>query len=193
MPAAPDLSYGEQPRGRRRIAGLAFVLAVAAVVTAALIVSGRSQQGGEPVAGPFGTHYRDLERRRVAAGVPTMAEGDTSIHLHPKLEIVIDDEPVAVPAGIGIGPGRGGRNMAGLHTHGGDGTIHVEGVRGATLGQFFKVWGVPFSSRRIGSFEAARDGALRMTVNGEPSSAFDRLVLDDDQVIRIVAGPKRSS
>jgi hypothetical protein len=67
--------------------------------------------------------------------------------------------------------------MAGLHTHDDTGTIHNEGQADATLGQFFAIWGVPFSRDRLGPYRAGRDGVVQMWVDGRPSTAWESLKL----------------
>ena len=82
--------------------------------------------------------------------------------------------------------------MAGLHTHDASGTIHVEGVSGPRLGQFFAIWGVPLSARQLGPYRAAGDNAVRMWVDGKPSTAFGQLKLADRQRIVVSFGPKNA-
>lgn len=187
--------HHEALRARRlRLAGAAGVAVVlAGSVTAAVIVgsSGSSQKrGGVPVAeGAFGQHYATLVRRREQAGVPTMMQTMSSrIHYHPLLSVLVNGRRVAVPANIGIDPTKDPMDMAGLHTHDTGGTIHVEGADHATLGKFFRIWGVPFSAKQLGPYNSSGRRAVRMWVNGRPSHAFDRLKLADRQRIVITYG-----
>lgn len=78
--------------------------------------------------------------------------------------------------------------MAGLHTHDPSGTIHNEAGTSAKLGQFFAVWGVPFSDQRLGPYDAQGNRRLRMWVDGKPSTAFESLQLKDGQQITITFG-----
>jgi len=93
-----------------------------------------------------------------------------------------------VPANIGIDPTKDGMQMAGLHTHDSGGTIHVEGVAHATLGQLFAIWGVPFSAEQLGPYRTAGAKRVRMWVNGRPSNAFGALKLADGQHIAVSFG-----
>jgi hypothetical protein len=99
---------------------------------------------------------------------------------------------VTVPANIGIDPREDSGQMASLHTHDDSGTIHNEGQAGATLGQFFAVWGIPFSNDRLGPDRADEGRIVQMWVDGEPSQAWGSLALADGQDIRITFGPKRA-
>jgi hypothetical protein len=136
---------------------------------------------------PFAPRYDGLEERRLAAGVPTMGEGGGE-HFHPQLELYVRGERIPVPANIGIDPAQPPEMMAGLHTHDTSGTIHNEAGTGSTLGQFFAIWGVPFSSSRLGPFEASGSERVRMWVDGEPSDEFGDLALADGQRIVLAFG-----
>lgn len=182
-------------RQRVRAAALAGALGLLAVsaVTALLVFVGADGGGGAQAAvkGAFGQHYRGLDERRQTAGIPTMMQTmDSAAHFHPRLWVYVDGRAVPVPANIGIDPARDSMQMAGLHTHASDGTVHAEGVERATLGQFFAIWGVPFSAQRLGPHRATDGKSVRMWVNGEPSKAFGGLALRDKQ--RIVVSYARS-
>ena len=41
----------------------------------------------------------------------------------------------------------------------------------ATLGQFFEVWGVPFSKTQLGPYHARGGKVMRMWVDGKPSKS----------------------
>lgn len=106
-----------------------------------------------------------------------------SYHVHPELAIVVDGERVEVPSDIGVDPAC----MRALHTHDASGKIHVEypTEQPFTLGDFFAVWGEPFSSTRILDKVADDAREVRMTVNGQPSAEFENLVLRDEDLIVI--------
>jgi hypothetical protein len=127
----------------------------------------------------------------VAAGVSTMNSPSSSEHTHPPLAVWANGRRVPVPADIGIDPREDPGQMAGLHTHDDSGTIHNEGQADATLGQFFAVWGVPFTSDRLGPYRADTQRVVQMWVDGKPSRAWGSLKLADGQDIRIAFGPQR--
>lgn len=106
----------------------------------------------------------------------------TTYHIHAHLSVVINDVVQSVPADIGIT----NDCMHPLHTHDIDGIIHVESPveRVFTVGDFFAVWGRVFTKDQI--FDSVADAThnVIMTVNGQPSDAFENLVLkDDDQIV----------
>jgi transposase len=135
---------------------------VAAIVVA---VTGGGTEQSTPSAGAFAPVYDGLEERRVEAGVPTMAGGGGE-HFHPLLEVYARGEQIPVPTNIGIDPAQPATMMAGLHTHDTTGTIHNEAGRGSTLGQFFAIWGVPFSPAELGPYSAGAKESVRMWVDG---------------------------
>lgn len=105
-------------------------------------------------------------------------------HIHSHLTIIINGENVTIPAGIGL-------EISGcervLHTHDDSGTIHVEpnSYQPFTLGDFFAVWGKPFSLYQILDSVSDASHEIVMTVNGAPSNDYENLVLQDGQNIVI--------
>lgn len=102
------------------------------------------------------------------------AEGAV-FHIHQHVSILDRGKPVAVPSDIG-------RPLAAsclywLHTHSGDGLVHIEApkFRSFTLGNFFDVWGEPLSPTAVASAHARR-GALRVFVNGAPYKGDPRKI-----------------
>jgi hypothetical protein len=143
-------------------------------------------------AAPFAQNYAGLVPRRKAAHVPTMMQTMGSrAHFHPQLKVYVDGRRMEVPPNIGIDPRVDPMEMAALHTHDPSGTIHVEGMEHATLGQFMAIWGVPLSKHRLGSHRTAGSRGVRMWVDGKPSRAFGALKLADGQRIVISFGPMR--
>ena len=82
-----------------------------------------------------------------------------------------------LPAYIGIDAQ--GRFIAELHTHDTSGIIHVESpkVRKFTLGNFFDVWGLRFSSRCLGSYCATGKKGIWVWVNGRQVRTDPRKIL----------------
>lgn len=166
------------------VAGLLVTAMMGAVV---FLAAGGGEESATTSSGPFAPVYAGLEQRRVEAGVPTMAEGGGE-HFHPRIEIYVRGERIEVPVNIGIDPARPPTDMAGVHTHDTAGTIHNEAGTGATLGQFFSVWGIPFSATELGPHQAGGDQKVRMWVDGEPSQAYGDLELADGQQIVVAFG-----
>lgn len=110
----------------------------------------------------------DVSDRVAAAGLDVGPMG-TAEHYHPNLRIVIDGTEVPVPPNIGVDPATG--EMSAVHTHEGDGTIHIEaGTVGEefTLGQVFTQWGVRLTSTQIGGVKAPAGQEVTLTSNGTP-------------------------
>lgn len=170
------------------VAGLLGAAVIAGVVV--VLASGGGSSSGSS-GGAFGPHYDGLQQRIAAADVSTMAQPASSIHIHPRLAVFANGKQIDVPANVGIEPAQPPSAMAGLHTHDTSGTIHDEGMPpGATLGQFFEIWGVPFSRTELGPHHARGDTVVRVWVDGKPSRAYGNLRLADGQQIVVAYGPR---
>lgn len=129
----------------------------------------------------------DVPDRVAAAGLDLGPMG-TADHYHPHLRITIDGTPVPVPPNIGVDPNTGA--MSAVHTHEGDGTIHIEADTVGeefTLGQLFTQWGVALTPTRIGGVRVKGGETVRMTSNGAavPGDPAE-LRLEPDQKIELV-------
>lgn len=108
----------------------------------------------------------DVPARVAAAGLDLGPMG-TAEHYHPHLRIVIDGTDVPVPPNIGVDPSTGA--MSALHTHEGDGTLHIEADSVGevfTLGQLFTQWGVALNQQQIGGARAKPGQQVQLTSNG---------------------------
>jgi hypothetical protein len=135
---------------------------------------------------PWTRNTRDLGMRLETLGLPPV--GDLE-HDHVSLTIFVRGRRIAVPVGVGLSPDA----EAPLHVHAGEaGIVHVESMLPfwrATLGEFFDVWGVRFSSRCLGSYCAAEDAGISIYVDGRKASGNPRLVpLRDHENIAVVFG-----
>jgi hypothetical protein len=172
------------------VGGLAAAAVIAAVAIVIASVGGSSSSSSTGAAA-FGPHYDGLQGRIAAAKASTMGNPASSIHIHPRLSVYANGNEVEVPANIGIAPGEPPSAMAGLHTHDASGTIHDEGMPpGATLSEFFEIWGVPFSKTELGPYKASGGKVVRMWVDGKPSQAYGDLQLEDGQQIVVAYGAK---
>ena len=105
-----------------------------------------------------------------------------ALHIHSKLQIVIDGKGELIPANIGVLPGI----MRPLHTHDSAGKIHIEGPcrRSFKVGEIFEVWGKTFNSGCI--FDYCTDkGKLKMLVNGKENNEFENYEMRDNDNILI--------
>ena len=128
----------------------------------------------------------DVPDRVAAAGLDLGPMG-TAEHYHPHLSITIDGQPVPVTPNIGVDPTTGA--MSAVHTHEGDGTIHIEadtvGER-FTLGQLFTQWGVALTPTQIGGVHAGAGEKVGVTSNGTPVPGNPAdLLLEADQQIEL--------
>lgn len=106
-----------------------------------------------------------------------------SMHIHPKVSILIDGQPITIPANIGILP----TCMQAIHTHDESGELHVEYPQqhDFKLADFFANWGQPFSKQQVLDKSLDEHSSLIMTVDGQPSEEFENLILRDQQQIVI--------
>ncbi|WP_246813540.1 hypothetical protein [Nocardioides szechwanensis] len=108
----------------------------------------------------------DVSARAAAAGLDLGPMG-TAEHYHPQLRIIIDGTDVPIPPNIGADPSTGA--MSALHTHEGDGTLHIEADSVGevfTLGQLFTQWGVALNRQQIGGARAKPGEQVQLTSNG---------------------------
>ena len=143
--------------------------------------------GAQTTTGPpWPAPTQDVAARVAAAGLDLGPMG-TAEHYHPMLRVVVEGEPVPVAPGIGVDPTTGA--MSAVHTHEGDGTIHVESdAPGAvyTLGQLFTQWGVELGPDAVGGVRAP-DG-VRVLENGrvlDGDPAEVRLRPDQELVLEV--------
>jgi hypothetical protein len=148
--------------------------------------------------------------RTVAAGLEPERKEFLIHHAHAHLDVFVDGEPIAVPAGIGINiddpevrrfeepdgsVAYGGITrcrkpcISPLHTHDETGIIHTESASPEpnTLGQFFTEWGVRLSESCVGDYCAPEP--IAFYVNGDPYAEDPRAIeLTDHKEIAIVIG-----
>ncbi|CPT96399.1 Uncharacterised protein [Mycobacteroides abscessus subsp. abscessus] len=163
------------------MAGVAGVVVFAAVVFAAVMVSGahRPAAGGaarldHPAAtvavgtenAPPWPAPSDASATADAAGLPMARMEGTIEHIHAHLDVLIDGQPVPVPANIGVDTRRG--TMTALHTHDTSGLIHIESpvARPFSLGELFTEWDLSLAADHIGGLRTGGGKQLRVLVNG---------------------------
>lgn len=131
----------------------------------------------------------DVPDRVAAAGLDLGPMG-TAEHYHPHLTITVDGQPVPVPPNIGVDPNTGA--MSAVHTHEGDGTIHIEAHTVGetfTLGQLFTQWGVALTPTQVGGVKAKAGEKVTVTTNGTPVAGDPAdLRLEPDQQIELSVG-----
>lgn len=161
---------------RRRLRFLigAAVVVIAAIVAIAALSGGSSKtkaskpktpNGTQDSPGPWDAGTQGLESRVASVGLPDPS--DTVFHIHANLEVYTDGKKQTVPAQVGIDSAN--QFLASLHTHDASGVVHMEAVQPFPfkLGQFFTVWGVPFTTTQLGSYHVAAGLVLQTWVNGK--------------------------
>jgi hypothetical protein len=150
---------------------------------------------------------QDPLERTVAAGLKPERKEFLIHHVHSHLDVFVDGEPIAVPAGIGIDiddpevqrfkdpVAFGGIKrcrtpcISPLHTHDGTGIIHTESATPEPnrLGQFFTEWGVRLSESCVGEYCSPEP--IAFYVDGKPYTEDPRAIeLTDRKVIAVVIG-----
>lgn len=108
----------------------------------------------------------DVPARAASAGLDLGPMGMAE-HYHPQLRIFANGDEVPVAPGIGVDPDTGA--MSAVHTHEGDGTVHIEASKAGeafTLGQVFTQWNVTLTNTQIGGVRAKAGQKVTATSNG---------------------------
>jgi hypothetical protein len=131
------------------------------------------QTGGPPWDAALGT----LRERLGQIGLPVLSTEVVEQHFHLHLDVVVNGHAVTVPDDIGRN--EGGGYLTVIHTHTGDGVIHIEAPKGPvyTLGQLFDVWGVRFSGTCLGGLCNEGDRIVRVYADGELLNRDPRLLI----------------
>jgi hypothetical protein len=144
---------------------------------------------------PWSQGVPGLKERLQAIDLPYGPQEQLAYHIHMHVEVFIDGTAEPVPAGVGInnvGPSSQ-QFITVLHTHDTSGIIHVESPvqRAYTLGQFFDVWGVQFSSTCVGGYCTSGNKQVRVFLNGKPYAGDPRgLLLKQHEEIVVTYGTK---
>jgi hypothetical protein len=199
----------QHTRNRKRRPGrlwfwLVFVAALALIGVVVFVVSNNSSKtaGGGPEGAPV---------VKAAALAPSGATGEPidgiscapteslAYHIHVHLAIYVDGQPKQVPPGLGMTPpvktqtapggdfATGGTCLYWIHTHAGDGIVHVESPKEVsyTLGNVFDIWHQPLSSDQVGPAK----GKVTVFVNGKQQTEQPQLIiLDPHAVIQLDVG-----
>lgn len=155
----------------------------------ALVTDSTKLSGIQTGIAPWPPELTYLRTRLKEMGLPALTAEGTALHIHQHLDLYIDGTLVAVPSHIGINEPAG--FISDIHTHDATGIIHVESpvVEDFTLGQFFDIWGVQFTSQSIGGYNAGNGKTIKVFVNGAPYAGDPRqLVLAKHQEIVVTYG-----
>ncbi len=143
---------------------------------------------------PWSANNDTLRARLKDIGLPPLTHEGSALHIHEHIDISINGKSVSVPAGIGIDQIAG--FISPIHTHRANGVIHVESptVQTFTLGQFFDVWGVRFTSQCIGDYCATATTSLKVYANGKRYKNNPRLLpLKEHEEIFVTYGSDKTA
>ncbi|GAC1325406.1 MAG: hypothetical protein NVS2B16_05730 [Chloroflexota bacterium] len=112
-------------------------------------------------------------------------------HVHSHLQILVAGKSLAVPPNIGFMTQHD--CLYWVHTHSPSGGIlHVESPFKIkpTLGDFFKIWGVPLSSQQVWKYRPSAGQTMKVWVNKRPYSGDPAgIILSSHELITIEIGP----
>jgi hypothetical protein len=164
------------------VAGLALAGCAHPAPTTQAPIASSTSAGSTPTASPtpaagppavISTDWKappDASAAARAAGLPMLGEEKLAVHYHAHLDVLVNGQPVPVPAGLGIDQAR--HLIAPLHTHDGTGVVHIESATDLpfTLGQLFTEWGQPLRPDRVGPLTLTPGQALHLFRNGQPTT-----------------------
>jgi hypothetical protein len=166
---------------------------------AACLLSGVPQSRQSSTS--LNTAVLTLHEGQVIDGVPCLIEDLPVHHIHVHLEILLNGEPITVPAGIGIGRPWGvdssrfiatGSCFAWIHTHDTTGVVHIvtPEEKAFTLDQLFEVWGQTLTPDSALGYT----GRVAVLVNGVRFSGDPRLVplVNLDNIVIELGAPPSS-
>lgn len=154
------------PLGGLAIAAVVALIATSSGGKSAHVTGAGASAGLQATPAPWVPQYAGLQTRLAALNLPSQSDG--AYHVHAALRVYVNGKQIPVPANVGIEPEA--TSLASLHTHDTSGVIHIESSEKYpfTLGQFFTIWGVKFTSTQLGSYVASAGNVLVVYVNGKP-------------------------
>lgn len=158
-----------------------------------LTINSNTLPGIQKTTAPWQPEISHLRVRLSDIGLQALSGGESTLHIHEHIDIIINGHSVTVPANIGINQIR--EFMSPIHTHDNSGIIHVESpiIRNFTLGEFFDVWGVRFTKDCIGSYCDTASSTLTIYNNGKKVIDPRTLILKEHQEIAVVFGVSSST
>jgi hypothetical protein len=172
------------PPRRSRLSAYALPLAVLAlsVIVAVAIVVLYKVSTSSSSSGPSG---------ETVANIPCNTNEQLAVHYHAHLDILYHNQQVKLPANVGIQS----TCLYWTHTHDDTGVIHIEAPKSSAtrkfkLGEFFKVWGQPLSTKQVATINVASGEQVKCWVNGQPYSGDPaNVTLASHEQIVIEIGP----
>jgi hypothetical protein len=148
------------------------------------------QQGSDTAKPPWPVPSDPLAGARAAGLSVAPMEGNVQ-HFHAHLDIIVNGQPVTVPANMGISQTQ--QALSEMHTHDERGVIHLESADAKeryTLGQFFSEWQVKLTANGIGGLKVDGKNTLTAYVDGKQQSGDPATIeLLPHREIALVYGP----
>ena len=165
------------------MANMGWILVVT-MVGLALIIAGAqlsSQEDEEDDVGDIGD-IGSAEDNRII-DVCLQSHSDDMTHYHANLEISIRGENRIIPISTGVTS----TCMSGIHTHGDDGTLHIEtpGEMEARLEHFFTIWDQSLSGTQLMDATVGQGESITMTVDGVLVEDYENHIFANGQQIII--------
>lgn len=106
-----------------------------------------------------------------------------SYHIHPQIQIFINDKPLEIPANIGNSQGC----MRVIHTHNDLPKIHIESPIEAdfTLKDFFNIWGKPLSKTEVLDYNIKDGWVFKFLEDEKENFEPETIILKDNKIIKI--------
>src|SRR6266700_3120785 len=154
---------------RRRAARRKRITTAGIIAAGVLLVAGLVYLVIAQVQTPANAAYPTID------GVSCDSGEHSDFHIHAHMSIYIDGKPAPVPAQIGIAPDSS--CLYWLHTHSGDGVIHIEAPNGfsITLKNLLDIWGGRFPQLSYPSKLSDATG-WQAYVNGKPFTGDFRTI-----------------
>ena len=166
------------------MANMGWILIVT-MVGLALIIAGAQLSSQEDDAGDDAGDAGDIgsdEDNRIL-DVCLQSHSHDMTHYHANIEISIRGENRIIPEDTGVTS----TCMSGIHTHGDDGTLHIEtpGEMEARLEHFFTIWDQPLSETQLMDATVGQGESITMTVDGALVEDYENHIFANGQQIII--------
>jgi len=144
--------------------GIAAVV-IGIVTTVVVSGGGSSSNNANAQASPPLAPVDTAATGSTVDGIQCQTTEQLAYHIHAHLAVYVNGQLRSIPAGIGVAPPRevatqadgtpfvaGGSCLYWLHSHTGDGIIHIESPtqQTYTLGNWFDIWQQPLSATQVG-------------------------------------------
>ncbi len=154
------------------------MVGLALIIAGAQLSSQEDEEGDVEDSGDIGS---DEDNRILDVCLQSHSHDMT--HYHANLEISIRGENRIIPTSTGVTS----TCMSGIHTHGDDGTLHIEtpGDMEARIEHFFTIWDQPLSETQLMEATVGQGESITMTVDGVVVEDYQNHIFVDGQQIII--------